>query len=255
MDDSQGVALRPLDSASLSDPGGCRRAKRTNSPPIKLQKLNPLFPVSLPLSNDQSRRRQYNPRGKIDSTMNEQETPLTDQTSPAEEGQSGVENDVTAEQVESDLNVLDDEVSKLNEEKAQIHDQLLRTMADFQNFRKRTQQEQGLIRQYATESLIMTLLPVMDNFERTVAAAEKGAPIESLISGVRATEKQFRFIIEQQGISRIKSVGQPYDSDLHEAIGTVPGTEHPSETIIEEVEPGYKMGDKVIRHSKVRVAE
>ena len=191
----------------------------------------------------------------MNPTMNEQETPLTDPNSPAVDAAAGVENEVTAEQVESDLNVLDDEVSKLTEEKAQIHDQLLRTMADFQNFRKRTQQEQGLIRQYATESLIMTLLPVMDNFERTVAAAEKGAPIESLISGVRATEKQFRFIIEQQGITKIASVGQPYDSDLHEAIGTVKSDDFPSETVVEEVEPGYKMGDKVIRHSKVRVAE
>ena len=187
--------------------------------------------------------------------MNEPETPTQEQQIPDETGQSGPESDATGDQVERDLNVLDDEVSKLAEEKAQIHDQLLRTMADFQNFRKRTQQEQGLIRQYATESLIMTLLPVMDNFERTVAAAEKGAPIESLISGVRATEKQFRFIIEQQGITKIQSVGQPYDSDLHEAIGTVSGTDHPSETVVEEVEPGYKMGDKVIRHSKVRVAE
>ena len=185
--------------------------------------------------------------------MNEPETPLQDQNSP-ESTTSGVENGVTAEQVESDLNVLDDEVSKLAEEKAQIHDQLLRTMADFQNFRKRTQQEQSLIRQYATESLIMTLLPVMDNFERTVAAAEKGGSMESLISGVRATEKQFRIIIEQQGVTKIDAVGKPYDSDLHEAIGTV-DSDQPSETVIEEVEPGYKMGEKVIRHSKVRVAK
>jgi molecular chaperone GrpE len=190
--------------------------------------------------------------------MSEPETPLKDQDSPAEimaeEEKPSEEIEGSAEQVEGDLNILDDQVSKLTEEKAQIHDQLLRTMADFQNFRKRTQQEQGIIRQYATESLIMTLLPVMDNFERTVAAAEKGAPIESLITGVKATEKQFRFIMESQGISKISSVGQPYDSDLHEAIGTV-DSDQPSETVIEEVEPGYKMGDKVIRHSKVRVAK
>lgn len=190
--------------------------------------------------------------------MNEPETPLQDQTTPGEsqleEAATVDESDVAAEQVTEDFQVLDDQVSKLAEEKAQIHDQLLRTMADFQNFRKRTQQEQGMIRQYATESLIMTLLPVMDNFERTVAAAEKGAPVESLITGVRATEKQFRFIIESQGVTKIQSVGQPYDSDLHEAIGTVDSPDHASETVVEEVEPGYKMGDKVIRHSKVRVA-
>ena len=209
-------------------------------------------------STDTDRRDAFAPRGKIDSTMNEPETPLQDQTTPGEsqleEAATVEESEVAAEQVTEDFQVLDDQVSKLAEEKAQIHDQLLRTMADFQNFRKRTQQEQGMIRQYATESLIMTLLPVMDNFERTVAAAEKGAPMESLITGVRATEKQFRFIIESQGVTKIQSVGQPYDSDLHEAIGTVDSPDHASETVVEEVEPGYKMGDKVIRHSKVRVA-
>jgi len=196
--------------------------------------------------------------GKIISTMNEQETPLQDQNTP---GESHLEDaattegsDATAEIVDADFRLLDDQISKLNEEKAQINDQLLRTMADFQNFRKRTQQEQGLIRQYATESLIMTLLPVMDNFELTVAAAEKGAPMESLITGVKATEKQFRIIIEQQGVKKIQAVGKAYDSDLHEAIGTV-DSDKPSETVIEEVEPGYKMGDKVIRHTKVRVAK
>jgi molecular chaperone GrpE len=190
--------------------------------------------------------------------MNEPETPLQDPNTPGEsqleEAMPSAESEVSAEQVTEDFNILDVQISKLTEEKAQIHDQLLRTMADFQNFRKRTQQEQGMIRQYATESLIMTLLPVMDNFERTVAAAEKGAPVESLITGVKATEKQFRFIIEAQGVTKIQCVGQPYDSDLHEAIGTVDSPDNPSETVVEEVEPGYKMGDKVIRHSKVRVA-
>lgn len=183
-------------------------------------------------------------------TMNESETPIEE---TADDGQ--LTPDESADQLEGDLQVLDDQVSKLTTEKEEIHNQLLRTMADFQNFRKRTQQEQGLIRQYATESLVLTLLPVMDNFERTVRAAEGGAPIESLITGVKATEKQFRFIIEQQGVTRIQSVGQPYDSDLHEALGTVDTDKFPSDTVVEEIEPGYKMGDKVIRHAKVRVAK
>ncbi len=182
--------------------------------------------------------------GKMTPRMNESETPM-------EEGQGST---TASEQVEGDLRVLADQIAALTTEKEQINDQLLRTMADFQNFRKRTQQEQGLIRHYATESLVLTLLPVMDNFERTVKAAEAGAPIDSLINGVKATEKQFRFIIEQQGVTKIESVGKPYDSDLHEALGTVDSDEYPSDTIVQEIEPGYKMGDKVIRHAKVRVA-
>lgn len=185
----------------------------------------------------------------MNSRMNESETPIEE----ALENEANQE--AASQQVEGDLQVLAEQISKLTTEKEQINDQLLRTMADFQNFRKRTQQEQSLIRQYATESLVLTLLPVMDNFERTVKASENGAPVESLVTGVKATEKQFRFIIEQQGVTKIQSVGQPFDSDFHEALGTVETDKYPSDTVVEEIEPGYKMGDKVIRHAKVRVAK
>ncbi len=181
--------------------------------------------------------------------MNESETPIEDVL------ENEANQEAASQQVEGDLQLLAEQISKLTTEKEQINDQLLRTMADFQNYRKRTQQEQGLIRQYATESLILTLLPVMDNFERTVKASENGAPIDSLVSGVKATEKQFRFIIEQQGVTKIQSIGQPFDSDFHEALGTVDSDKYPSDTVVEEIEPGYKMGDKVIRHAKVRVAK
>jgi molecular chaperone GrpE len=158
------------------------------------------------------------------------------------------------EQVEGDLNAILELVQKLTAERDQINEQLLRTMADFQNFRKRNQQEQGLIRQYATESVVLSLLPVMDNFERTVNAAEQGANMDSLVTGVRAVEKQLRFIIEQQGVSRIQSVGQPFDATVHEALGTVTSAEHEPDTVVDEIEPGYRMGEKVIRPARVRVS-
>lgn len=159
--------------------------------------------------------------------------------------------EVTGETITSELEVL---LEGLQNERNEINNQLLRTMADFQNYRKRTEQEKSLVRQYATESLIMTLLPVMDNFERTVKAAENGGSMESLVGGVKAIDKQIKIIVEQQGVSRIPAVGQKFDSDLHEALALVPTDEFEEETIIEEIEPGYRMGDKVIRHAKVRVA-
>jgi molecular chaperone GrpE len=145
-------------------------------------------------------------------------------------------------------------VQKLTSERDQIQEQLLRTMADFQNFRKRNQQEQGLVRQYATESVVLSLLPVMDNFERTVNAAEQGANMESLVTGVKAVEKQLRFIIEQQGVTRIQSLGKPFDALVHEALGTVVTETSEPDTVMDEIEPGYKMGEKVIRPARVRVA-
>jgi molecular chaperone GrpE len=147
-----------------------------------------------------------------------------------------------------------DEMAKLVAEKEQIHDQLLRTMAEFQNFRKRTQQETMLLRQYATENFVTSLLPVLDNFERTVKASESGATVESIVGGVTAIEKQLRSLIESQGVSRIVSLGEAFDANLHEALAMVPNEELEPDTIVDEIEPGYKMGEKVIRPAKVRVS-
>lgn len=158
------------------------------------------------------------------------------------------------DQVEGDLNAISEAVAKLTEERDQINEQLLRTMADFQNFRKRQQSEQAMVRQYATESLIMTLLPALDNFSRAVGAAENGGSMESLLTGVKAIDKQLRFILDQQGVQPIASVGQPFDANIHEAIGTVATDEYEPDTVVEEVATGYRMGDKVIRPATVRVS-
>ena len=127
-------------------------------------------------------------------------------------------------------------------------------MADFQNFRKRNQAESLLLRQFATQALIEKLLPVVDNFERTVKAADSGATQESLINGVRAVERQLKSALESQGLVRLNVVGATFDANEHEAIATVPSADHAPDTIVDEVEAGYKIGDKVIRPAKVRVS-
>ena len=168
--------------------------------------------------------------------------------------QDTLTNEQSAEQVEGDLNAISDAVSKLTEERDQIQDQLVRTMADFQNYKKRQQAEQSMVRQYATESLIMTLLPALDNFSRAVNAAENGGSMESLLTGVKAIDKQLRFILEQQGVQAMVSIGQPFDANMHEAIGTVATDEFEADTVVQEVATGYRMGDKIIRPATVRVS-
>lgn len=168
--------------------------------------------------------------------------------------QDTLTNDQSAEQVEGDLNAISDAVSKLTEERDQIQDQLVRTMADFQNYKKRQQAEQSMVRQYATESLIMTLLPALDNFSRAVNAAENGGSMESLLTGVKAIDKQLRFILEQQGVQAMVSIGQPFDANMHEAIGTVATDDFEADTVVQEVATGYRMGDRIIRPATVRVS-
>ena len=149
---------------------------------------------------------------------------------------------------------LEELIRLLTLEKDQINEQLLRTMADLQNFRKRVEQEKQQLRQFATEQLVYDLLPVLDNFERTLMAIHKGATVESVHDGINAVERQLRSVLETRNVSRIAAFGQPFDPSQHEAIGTVETAEHPEGTVIEEVEPGYRMGEKIVRPVRVRVA-
>lgn len=140
-------------------------------------------------------------------------------------------------------------------ERDEARDQLFRAMADVQNIRKRTQQEIQAVRQTATEYLVRDLLPVLDNFERTIAAVESGATLESLIEGVRAVDRQLRSVLEAKNVTRIEANGADFDPNLHEAIATYTTDELPENTITGEIEAGYRMSDKVIRPAKVQVAK
>ncbi len=166
------------------------------------------------------------------------------------------------EVVSEELESLYKEIESLTAERDEAKDQVLRTLADlqnyqrdFQNYRKRNMQEMANLRLTATEKFVTELLPVLDNFERTIAHVEAGATVESLIGGIKAVERQLRSALDTQNVKRVQSIGQPFDPEVHEALGTEPSTEHPDETVIVEIEPGYKMGDKVIRPARVKVVK
>ena len=143
----------------------------------------------------------------------------------------------------------------VNQELNELKDQLLRTMADFQNFRKRAQQDKLFTQKIATENLVRDLLPVLDNFERTVSAAGQGATLESLLEGVRMVHKQMTGILSQRNLERIKTVGEPFDPEFHEAIGMETRDDVEDGTITVELEAGYRMADRTIRPARVRVAK
>ena len=140
-------------------------------------------------------------------------------------------------------------------ERDQIRDQLLRTMAEFQNFRKRTESERQLHRQLANERLVLDLLPVLDNFERTMIALQSGSSIESVTGGIQAVERQLRSVMETHHVARIDAVGKPFNPEFHEAVSTDENSEHPDDTVLIELEPGYTMAEKVIRPARVKVSK
>jgi molecular chaperone GrpE len=151
-----------------------------------------------------------------------------------------------------DIDVLLQQIQTELEESKQ---QNLRTLADFQNYRRRVEQEKQALRRYATEDLLTKLIPVLDNFERTVQAAASGATLEGLVEGVTMVDKQFRNILQSAGLTRLESLGKEFDPTFHEALGTDAGTNLPSGTVTAELEPGYALVDKVVRPARVRVAE
>ena len=162
--------------------------------------------------------------------------------------------DDAADMVEQDLLDIHAQIAQLSVDLTEAKERELRVMAEFQNYRKRNQSEVALLRSLATEAFVTDLLPVLDNFERTVAHLDAGATVESLLGGIKAVERQLRSVLEGQRVSRIPAVGEAFDPTLHEAVASEV-SDQPEETVIEELQAGYRMGEKVIRPAIVKVAK
>ena len=122
--------------------------------------------------------------------------------------------------------------------------------ADFINYKRRTEQEKNEISQFARTTLILDLLPALDDLERAFAAIPPRLAKASWVDGIRLIWNKLQTILEVQGLSEIKAVGEPFDPHLHEAVRQDRGREG---VVIEEVQKGYKFRDKIIRPSKVIV--
>jgi molecular chaperone GrpE len=132
------------------------------------------------------------------------------------------------------------------------YDRLLRLQADFENFRRRTRQEKDDYYKYASEQLVLALLPVLDNFGLALAA--EGDSIEGFKAGVEMIYKQLLDVLATEGVTPIQAVGEPFDPTRHEAVAQDDSGEHPANIVVEEFRRGYFLRDKVIRPSMVKVA-
>lgn len=146
-------------------------------------------------------------------------------------------------------------IAELEQEVAQLKDEKLRALAESQNMIRRFRQDTENQRRFAHEGLVRDLIPVMDNFDRTLAALAKGASAEAVAEGVRAIEKQLRKAVEAHGVKRIHPAGEAFDPERHEAVVTHATDEHPEDTVLDVLEAGYVLHDRVIRPSRVRVSK
>jgi molecular chaperone GrpE len=135
-----------------------------------------------------------------------------------------------------------------------LRDQLLRKAAEFENYKRRSEADFGVIIQNANEGLLRSLLPVLDDFGRSLGAGRDAQNHEALLAGVEMIRAKFLKVLEKQGVVPFESAGKPFDVDYHDALLQVPRSDMPPHTVIQEVEPGYMLHDKVLRHAKVIVS-
>jgi len=145
-----------------------------------------------------------------------------------------------------------EEFAALKAERNRLYDVWLRSSADFDNYRKRTERDREEFRQYAMETLVSQMLPVLDNFERALGSLPKDLP-RGFSEGVSLIYKQLQDVLAKQGLSPMNTERQQFDPHLHEAVETEACRDVPHHQIVGEVQKGYKLGKRVLRPALVKV--
>ena len=144
--------------------------------------------------------------------------------------------------------------NNLQEEYDKLNQQYIRLAADFDNYRKRQAQERESLLKFGTENALRNLIEVLDNFERGQKALENVEDCEKVKESFNLVHKQVCEILTKMGLEEIKAIGEEFDPNFHEAVMQTPTSEHKEHTVIEELQKGYKMGDRVLRPTLVNVA-
>lgn len=150
-----------------------------------------------------------------------------------------------------------DRAKSAEESAKEANEKFLRMAAEMENLRKRHRQEQLERMQYANGELLAKLLPLLDNFDRAIEhapTAETAPGIEQWVDGILLVERQFRDLLESEGVLPIQSVGKQFDPNFHQAVMAEPSPDHPDGTITQELQRGYTLNDRVLRPSMVKVA-
>ncbi|MBM7565621.1 molecular chaperone GrpE [Paenibacillus sacheonensis] len=148
----------------------------------------------------------------------------------------------------------DDRIAELMKLADENQQRYLRAQADFDNFRRRTAKEREELAQYASMKLLGQLLPVVDNFGRAIEAAKAGGDGESFSKGVDMIFRQLEGVLDAEGLKPMDVVGQPFNPEFHQAIMQVESDEYEEGIVVEEVQKGFMLKDKVLRPAMVKVS-
>lgn len=156
--------------------------------------------------------------------------------------------------VAEDLETLRARLEQVERERDDYRDRYLRAQAEFQNYQKRFQRDLAEERRYSQAPLASDLLAVLDNFDRASEAAAQAGETGPLVQGVDLIRKQLMDLLRRHGITPIEAQGQPFDPNLHQAIMQQPTADHPAGTVLQVLEQGFRIHDRVLRPANVVVA-
>ena len=183
-----------------------------------------------------------------EETLNEAPVEETDKEAEASENSENSEDSENSEE--------QDPLEKAQAEIAELKNQLLYKVAEFENYRKRTLKERAELILNGGEKFITSILPILDDMERAIENGAKTDDPEVLREGMTLIHQKFMKTLESQGVSKIDTENADFDTDVHEAVAMVPGMgDDKKGKVIDCLQHGYKLNDKVIRHAKVAVGQ
>ena len=194
------------------------------------------------------------------------ETPEEEPETPAEETEAEVEEaseeteKVQEEEAKEEKKAFkkkqkaDKKQDVMKEKIEELEDKVRRQMAEFDNFRKRTEKEKSTMYEMGAKDIIERMLPVVDNFERGLASIPEGEKNTAFAEGMEKIYKQFQKVLEDAGVKAIEAAGQPFDPNFHNAVMHVEDESLGENIVAEELQKGYMYRDSVVRHSMVKVA-
>jgi molecular chaperone GrpE len=159
-----------------------------------------------------------------------------------------------AEAVMEDLDALRARAEQAERDRDELRDLARQTRADFENYQKRMQRDLAQERRYAHSPLAAELLPALDNLDRATAAAKQAGETGPLVQGVGMVQSQILDALRRHGITRIEALGQPFDPNLHQAVMQQPSASVPAGTVLQVLEPGYLIHERVLRPARVVVS-
>ena len=169
--------------------------------------------------------------------------------------EAGAAPEPTGEEAPPREPTLEERLERAEREAAGQYDKALRTLAEFDNYRRRMQRDLVQAREWGAAEVLGEMLEVVDTFDRALEHAEEGGDVPAtFLEGMRLVARGLHEILERRGVTRIVARGEPFDPELHEALTAVPSEEAAPNTVLQEIQTGWRLGDRVLRPAKVVVS-